>query len=63
MLKKEMICIHALGIFDHWWRIQVMYVFVRGDAILYNSVDKQLDLLVGEIQCYKVSVAGVQETK
>ena len=29
----------------------------------YDSVDRKLDLLVGELQCYKVSVGGIQETK
>ena len=28
-----------------------------------DSVDRKLDLFVGELQCYNVSVAGIQETK
>ena len=36
--------------------------YLSGD-LLYDSVDRKLDLLVGELQCYKVSVAGIQESK
>ena len=28
-----------------------------------DSVDRKLDLLVGELECYKIAVAGIQETK
>ena len=34
-----------------------------GGDLLCDSVDRKLDLLVGELQRYKVSVAGIQETK
>ena len=34
-----------------------------GGDLLCDSVDRKLDLLVGELQHYKVSVAGIQETK
>ena len=30
---------------------------------LCDSVDRKLDFLVGELQHYKVTVAGIQETK
>ena len=33
------------------------------NGLLCNSVDRNLDLLVGELQHYNLSVAGIQETK
>ena len=38
-------------------------VATRGESSSVREVYRKLDLLVGEVKCYGISVAGIQETK
>ena len=55
----------VLGMFDHWRKILVMFMFCQRHcpADPGGSVDRKLDLLVGELVYHRVAVVGIQETK
>ena len=38
-------------------------VSTGGEGYTVREVDRKLDLLVGEVKCYGISVVGIQETK